>query len=351
MTLEALPDKDKIALAADWMELAAILNSRRTSSPADLVRSLAILDEPEHGVVSLDGLIDGQEDDDGLDDEKLEEEIIQSASEQWASDVREELGTRATSLSDAYPFQITGSGTDWLLRYQPQPERHDHLFYSCCLLITARRYSLITRDVPNMDKMMQIIAYLVAGRLVEGTSYWFGWPRPDDTNQMVAAIEEVLKRMGFSELLLAPPVWSVGDEKDEGIDIVAWKNFGDGLPARIVLYGQVASGKNWEGKSVTQYTESTIPIWFGAYGQRWYVPAMFVPWPQYLMVEARNGRGFRQRVVETSIKHEKVFGVTVDRGRIAELASEKTSTGNDDEDKWVKDLTEWRSAVLTTLLE
>jgi hypothetical protein len=348
MTLEALLDKDKIALAADWIELAAIISYRQSSSRADLVRSLSVLDEPEHGVIQLEDLLDNEQ---GENDEELEEEILQSESELWASDVREELGTRSASLGEAYPFEIISSGSDWLLAYRPQADRHDHLLYSCCLIITARRYGLINCDVPQMDRIMQIIAYLVAGRIVEGTAYWFGYPRPDGTGKMAEAVEEALRRMGFDAPALAPPIWSLGDENDDGIDIVAWRNFGDGLPARLVVYGQVASGKNWEGKSVTQYTESTIPIWFGAYGQRYYVPAMFVPWPQYVTVQASRGRGFRQRVLETSIRHEKVFGVTVDRGRIAELASQTTSTGNNDEDTWVEQLTEWRSSVLTRLQE
>ena len=244
MTLEALVDKDKIALAADSMELAAIVNSRQTSSRADLVRSLAVLDEPEHKLVQIEELIDGEQ-----TGEELEEEILQSESEGWVSDVREELATRLASLEEAYPFEIVGSGTNWLLIYRPQPDRHDHLLYSCCLLITARRYGLITCDVPQMDKIMQIIAYLVAGRIVEGTAYWFGYPRPDGTGKMAEAVGEVLRRMGFDEPALDPPIWSLGDENDEGIDIVAWRNFGDGLPSRLVVYGQVASGKNWEGKS------------------------------------------------------------------------------------------------------
>jgi hypothetical protein len=344
--LEAIIEKDKIALAADWVELAAMVSSRCTASRADLIRSLSILDEPEHGLIQLEEIIDGEQ-----IGEELEEEILQSASELWASDVREELGTRLSALQNAYPFELSGLGADWILSYRPEDDRHDHLFYSCCLLITGRRYGLITRDVPQMDRIMQMIAYLVAGRMIEGTAYWFGYPRPDGTGKMAAAVEEVLRRMGFDDPALAPPLWSLGEENDEGIDIIAWKNFGDGLPARIVVYGQVASGKNWEGKSVTQYTESTIPAWFGIFGQKYYVPAMFVPWPQYVTVEASRDRGFRQRVLELSIKHEKIFGVTVDRGRIAELASRTTRTGNDDEEAWVQQLTEWRSAVLNNLQE
>ena len=197
---------------------------------------------------------------------------------------------------------------------------------------------------------MQMIAYLVAGRIISGTAYWFGYPRPDGTGKMAEAVRKVLSRMGFINAAdLTPPPWSIGQENDEGIDIIAWRNFGDGLPARLVVYGQVASGKNWEGKSVTQYTESTIPSWFGAYGQKYYVPAMFIPWQQYISAESSRERSFRERVLDLSLKHEKIYGLTVDRGRIAELASVATSTGNDDEEVWIGQLNEWRSNVISRL--
>ena len=349
MTLEALIDTDKIALAADWMELAAMTSSRQTSSPADLVRSLSALQEPEHELVNLT-IIDTKETNEETNEE-LEEEILQSKSELWVSDIREELGTRLATLGEAYPFKIVASGSAWCLIHEDQPERHDHLFYSCCLIITARRYGLITCIVPDMDRILQIIAYLVSARIVNGTAYWFGYPRPDDTGKMIDAVKELLRRMGFGQLAITPPIWSVGSENDDGVDVVAWKTFGDGLPARLVVYGQVASGKNWEGKSVTHHTDSTFRHWVGDYGQRYYFPAMFIPWQQYLEVQPTRDRSFRQRVLDMSIKKEKIFGLTVDRGRIAELATRTTRTGNDDEAAYIEQLLTWRSSVLTELRE
>jgi hypothetical protein len=340
MTLEALADTERIALAADWVELGAMLSSRQTASAADLARSRSVLEEPEHELIVVDSV-----------GEQLEEEILQSRSEMWISDVREELGTRRIALGDAYPFAVVESGLTWRLTLREEPDRHDHLFYLCCLLITAKRHGLLEakHEVRDMDKVMQIIAYLVAARIVQGTAYWFGYPRPDNTGRMGQAVYELLRRMGFESPALVPPVWSVGTENDGGIDVVAWKNFGDGLPARLVLYGQVASGKNWEGKSVARDADSTFPSWVGNYGQRYYFPVMFIPWQQYLNVQPTHDRSFRQRVTETSIKQEKIFGLTVDRGRIAELATKSTQTGNGDEADWVRYLTDWRAEVLAVL--
>jgi hypothetical protein len=345
MTIEALVDTGKIALAADWMELMAMLSSRQTSSPADLVRSLSVLEEPEHELVDLI-VINSEE-----VKEEVEEEILQSRSELWVSDVREELGTRRASLGGAYPFKIVGSGSAWRLTYEDQPDRHDHLFYSCCLLITARRHHLVSYEVPEMDKILQIIAYLVAGRIVAGTAYWFGYPRPDDTGKMEDAVKELLRRIGFDSLELVPPVWSVGAENDGGIDVVAWRNFGDGLPSRVVVYGQVASGRNWKSKPVNHYAESTFRDWLKDYGQRYYVPAMFIAWQQYLEVTPTRDRSFRRRVLDLAMENEKSLGLTVDRGRIAELATETTRTGNGDESEWIAYLLEWRSSVLASLTE
>jgi hypothetical protein len=345
MTMEALTDTDKIALAADWVELAAVLSSRHTASGADLVRSLSVLAEPDHELVDLD-IINSEE-----TSEKAEEEILQSDSELWVSDVREELGTRQATLREAYPFEIVGSGSAWSLIYEDQPDRHDHLFYSCCLLITARRHQLIKSDVPEMDKILQIIAYLVAGRIVAGNAYWFGYPRPDDTGKMEAAVNKLLRLIGFNSVVLVPPVWSVGAENDGGIDVVACRNFGDGLPSRLVVYGQVASGRNWKSKPVNYYADSTFRSWLKDYGQRYYVPAMFIAWQQYVEVTPTRDRSFRRRVLDLAMENETTLGLTVDRGRIAELATETTCTGNGDEAEWITYLLDWRSKVLATLTE
>ena len=346
MTLEALTDTDKIALAADWMELSALLSFRQTCSSADLVRSLSVLEEPDHEVIDLVIIIDSED-----TAEEEEEEILQSQSELWVSDVREELATRQVMLGESYPFKVSSSASSWRLTYDGDSERHDHLFYSCCLLITGRRYRLVTRELPEMDKILQIIAYLVAARVVEGSAYWFGYPRPDNTTKMADAVMELLNRIGFDSPILTPPMWSIGKENDGGIDVVAWKNFCDDLPARLVLYGQVASGKNWESKPVMQYTETTWPSWVGDYGQKWYIPAMFIPWQQYVEVESTRDRGFRQRVLELSVMKEKMLGLTIDRGRIAELATKSTRTGNGDEDAWIAHLIEWRINALQSLRE
>lgn len=344
MTIEALTETDKIALAADWVELAAMLSFRQTSSKADLVRSLSVLEEPEHELVDL--VIISAED----TVEELEEEILQSKSELWASDVREELGTRRANLGEAYPFEIVDTGSSWRLVYEAQPDRHDHLFYSCCLLITGRRHGLIRHEVPEMDRILQIVAYLVAGRIVQGTAYWFGYPRPDHTGRMLDAVKELLRRIGFKSPDPVPPRWSVGRENDVGIDVVAWRNFGDGLPSRLIVYGQVASGRNWQDKPVDRYV-SVFQAWLGDYGQEYYVPAMFIPWQQYIHVEPTRERSFRQRVLDLTMLNERTLGLTVDRGRITELATRTTSTGNNDEPAWIQYLVEWRSKVLAALTE
>ncbi|HEY7419990.1 MAG TPA: hypothetical protein VH593_32730, partial [Ktedonobacteraceae bacterium] len=267
-----------------------MLSFRQSCSKADLVRSLSILDEHEHDLVDL--VIVNDED----THEVLEEEILQSKSELWASDVREELATRSAGLAEAYPFGIIDTGSTWRLVYQGQQDRHDHLFYSCCLLITAGRHGLIRHQVPEMDKILQVIAYLVAGQIVDGAAYWFGYPRPDHT-AMKDAVKELLRRIGFDSPTLVTPLWSIGRENDSGIDVVAWRNFSDCLPSRVVVYGQVASGKNWEDKPVDRYVP-VFQAWLGDYGQQYYLPAIFIPWQQYVHAESTRGHSFRQRVLE-----------------------------------------------------
>src|SRR4051794_38005707 len=134
MTLEAIGNTARIALSADWCELAALMSSRQAASSADLIRSRAALEENDHGVVQLE--IDPGEDD------EVEIEILQRGIEEWASEVREELSLRSSGLGDTYPFVLRGSGFAWRLMLEADEEKHSHLLYLCCLLVTARRYGL-----------------------------------------------------------------------------------------------------------------------------------------------------------------------------------------------------------------
>jgi hypothetical protein len=338
MTLEALTNTRKIALAADWLEIAAVMSSRSSSSSADLARSLAVIEDDEHARISI-------EPDSG---EVLEEEILNHEGEQWISDVREEIFIRSTSLGDSYPFNLIGNGRAWRVEHVADGGRHDHLFYLCCLIITARRHRLVLVDFDEMDKVLQVVAYLVAGRLVQGEAYWFGHPRPDST-RMKEAVEVMLNRMGFDAPAVVPPIWSIGRENDDGVDLVAWRNFGDRLASRIVLYGQVASGKNWEDKPVARHVEATFHGWLRDYAQKYFVPAMFIAWPQYISVEAGGGRTFRQRVLEIAVKNERHLGLTIDRGRIAELAGPSVGEGKADEPPLFSYLTQWRDDAIQKL--
>lgn len=66
--------------------------------------------------------------------------------------------------------------------------------------------------------------------------------------------------------------------KDEGIDIIAWGHRADHAPGRHYILGQVATGENWPGKSVTEYIRPFHENWFSEIPASHPTHAMFVPY-------------------------------------------------------------------------
>jgi hypothetical protein len=48
------------------------------------------------------------------------------------------------------------------------------------------------------------------------------------------------------------------DRKDDAVDIIAWKLFPDGLPGKLILFGNCATEDNWEGSKKTELTPAAF---------------------------------------------------------------------------------------------
>ena len=342
MTLSAVESRSKIALAADWCELFAIHSSRKVCSYADLKKSIENLEEDWESPEILE-----PSENNGLEYEDLDEKILDEPNEEWVGDVRAELDYRRRSLDGNYPFTLEGSER-WILTSSHDPDYISHLVYRSMLFATGMRFGLLT-PIPDIDRAVQIASTLVAGRIVDGEAVWFGWPRPDGT-KFQSAMESWLERLG-EKIPLTPPSWTTGAEKDEGIDIIAWRSFGDAIAPRLILFGQVASGRNnWENKSVKAYLDARIDSWLGEYMQKSVIPAMFVPWPQYIEVDAKTRnrtapekKDFRAWCASEARLREKTLGLLIDRVRAAELAE---SVEEELSKELIESLSQWTQAAL-----
>jgi hypothetical protein len=226
----SLPKKnptDTICLA-DWLEIYALISGDRNSSRGDLESALrtASLFEPEG-------------------DEAIQRKILE---------VFQELEDRSKSAKEAYPFVLDKG----VLRVREKWEEFPAYVFCLCLsyfgvkqtkgikVFPRRWFEHISRDA--------LTHYLGVG----GESLRFGSPRLKSEIPVgfKDAIDRVCTKMkegeGYKEDGGLP------NRKDDAVDIIAWKHFPDQLPGKLIVFGNCATERDWEGAKKTELTPAAF---------------------------------------------------------------------------------------------
>ena len=306
--------KDTRSRLADWIEVECLVSPNGV--PASRVRRLwAGLDESGH-----------DEESDPDSDEVLETEILEEEPATCESDVGEEMEWRSRVLGPLYPFRLKTLPTNWMLKCaandQDESIQTGRSFYLFCLLVSALRDDRIRDDTAEdltkqAERDFEHVATTAGAGLCGGEAIAFGWPREDGT-PFRAALEKVGDRLGWKPRRDKPP-WSSAQEKDVGVDVIAWRDFGDHGPGRLLLLGQAASGSGWEKKGLES---SGLFNWFEEIPAKHYLPALFTPFPQHHGCMGRRGEDFRELSRAQAWKREQMCGLVLDRLRIVEMAAD-----------------------------
>ena len=319
---------------ADWIEVECLV--ARGGVPASRLQRLwAGLEESAHEVER-----------DAAAGEFLETEILEEEPLTWEIEVAEEMEWRQRVLGRLYPFRLDTRLTNWKLSRAPD-DNDDTVsvgrsFYLFCLLISALRDSRI-EEGPDRDLTRQAerdferVATTAGAGALGGDAIAFGWPR-DDRTSFRTALEEVGSKLGWTPLH-ENPLWSTGKEKDAGIDVVAWRDFSDCRPGRVLLLGQAASGREWEKKGPEP---SVFLNWFTEFRPKHYVPALFTPFPQHHDCGGRKDHNFEDVARAEAWKREQSLGLVVDRLRLVEMATAHLARSQgEDTPPTVQRLDEW----------
>jgi len=313
MAIDSPQVNDTRCMFADWMELLALTSSRSVSSRADIIQLVAKQSDSDHGVEA-----------DPDTGEELETEILESASSVLADNVLDELDFRAKSLGDSYPFVLNNRTETWKLELKSSAlETVSNRIYIFCLLVSTLRDGRLTskpiKDEAKEDfaQLFQTVAYLAAIQLMGNGGHSFGYPRPDRST-FLEAISQFTTSFGIGEPKTQHFPSSLRKEKDEGIDVIAWRSFADQRPGQLLLLGQVASGNNWLDKPV-QKAVGRFLDWFITHPSRFYLPAIFIPFVQHHVFEPVKSVAYEPAVRDYCRRTEIDFGLVVDRLRIVEL--------------------------------
>jgi len=208
----ALPSDDPTdpIQLADWLELYAVISPDLNSSRGDLESVLR--------TASISEL---------ADDEEIERKVL---------DVFNELEQRAESAGESYPFAFDYAGVLQLKSMNWE----DFPIYMFCLCLSY--YPL--RETRVGPKLFERISCWAAKGYLHGSAVGFGAPREELPSSFDAAVVEMCRLIGEGEYREQPSL----HRQDDTLDLVAWKDFVDRKPSKILMFGQCGAGRNWTDK-------------------------------------------------------------------------------------------------------
>lgn len=308
---------DTRSALADWLELRTLMDSRGVSTRAALLNVLDILedDAPESGSV------------DAETGEVLDEAILESERYQFVDIAFEELRYRNDLLGESYPFEVDASRQRLVRRSEEHTAHTGQVVYLFCLLASAIRErrlhaaTALSQAEQSIADVFQICACLAAGGYLNGDVSSFGFPRASGIG-FLTALRDTFIRFGIGQVRDNDdiPDGLPTSLKDGGIDVIAWRNHPDGMPGKLYLIGQCASGLRWRDKSVVEYIRQLHGSWFTHRPAEHSTPAMFIPFPFHYDISERNGP-YLEAVKNRFWHEEPRFGVIFDRLRITHFAN------------------------------
>lgn len=290
-----------VSTLADWMELQALSNPRKLSADADLI--------------AIGQAAEDEAPDDAADADAQTEALL--------DDVFDELERRMGAADGAYPFALSSRGT--ALEAVATARSDGHYAYLFCLLVSEyRRGQLLPKPVfashaAAVEDLFQVCSTVAAAGLLGGAAVSFGFPRPDGSGFLAALKQTYEDRFREGRTEHAPRAGVSSHTKDGGIDVIAWRSFPDGLPGKLYLLGQCASGLQYPAKSVGTFLRRFHGDWFVQQPASAPIEALFVPFmlDHDLPVRRNESRADARTGQYLSLARD--LGVIVDRCRLAFL--------------------------------
>lgn len=308
---------DTRSAIADWLELQTLFDARGVSTRASLLHVLDIL---EDGAAEPDPV-------DAETGEALDEAILEGERQQFVDATFEELQYRQQTLGESYPFDVDGARYRLTRRSDELATQPGQIVYLFCLLSSAIRerklqpQHALTQAEREIADAFQVCACLAAGGYLNGDVSSFGFPRATGTD-FLTALRQTFARFGIGTVRANDdiPDGLPTSLKDGGIDVIAWRDHPDGMPGKLYLIGQCASGMQWRDKSVVEYIRQLHGSWFTHRPAEHSTPAMFIPFPFHHDIDERAGSYLD--AVKNRFWHEEArFGIIFDRLRIAHFAN------------------------------
>ena len=154
----------------------------------------------------------------------------------------EQLALREEYLRADYPFVLNGA-----LEAKPGATSTVYTFLTAVTSVGWRNEAPPERAASLFELVSAaaLVWYLGGPTVVQ--SYDFGFPRRSEPKAFYDAVQELCQKMGEG-LGCSVPKPQTAHIKDAKLDLVAWIPFGDGRSNQLSVFGQCATGANWQGK-------------------------------------------------------------------------------------------------------
>ena len=167
-----------------------------------------------------------------------------------------EVRNQACGSVGGYAFDVGASA----IEAKKGAEQSIYVF----LLLLAKYGHLAATSVARADSVFEEISAAAVrgymGGIAAGVkAVAFGPTRRKKGKGFRTAVENLCSNLGEGGGISTLPVAS--DQKDAKLDVVAWTPFADNRRGKLVMFGQCATGKNWQAKVTELQPLSFCQLW------------------------------------------------------------------------------------------
>ena len=219
--------------SADRLECACLADSAGYLAWADVIAQLRLTASEDEVVTTNGEALEGVPEAIPRDIEPFETTL-----DEWIGALSHRV--RACGPGNGYPFNITQHGIQ--LREVPSTA---YLFQ----LLVSLGFWEAHSDGTTVHKLFEELSAMAAGRYVgdSRTSVVFGSPRRDLPVGFRDAVTHLVDLLREGEACADRK--GISHSKDDALDVVAWREFPDRRPSKLILFGQCAVGRRWKEKT------------------------------------------------------------------------------------------------------
>ena len=232
---------------ADWIELSAICTGDQNCSINDLVREIR-----RSG--STDALGD-------LDEAEYCSDVGAEKSIRIAEDAFSEIERRSNACGSmrAYPFLVEDG-------YIEVDKNWDSSVYTVLLLLSSFGHNAGPKKLKGAKLFEEICAEAAksyfGGPHTHIDALVFGWPRTKNLpRRFDEAVNHLCSKLGEGVRFRTNLTEEYSQKKDDGLDIIVWRDFEDRKQGKIIGFGQCATGKRRDKKTGELDVDEFCSMW------------------------------------------------------------------------------------------